>query len=84
VLQLYDTHVWGGAWKESSKDQIGAISLLLRLELRGVDVGTRWEELAAYLTVRIHEHALAFQDLHYVYALARAGQVDLLTEMLLS
>ncbi len=84
VLALYDTHVWGRAWKESSKDQIGAISLLLRLELRGVDVGARWEELAAYLTPRIHEHALAFQDLHYVYALARAGEADLLTEMLLS
>lgn len=84
VLALYDTRIWGRAWKESSKDQIGAISLLLRLELRGVDVGDRWEELSAYLTPRIHEHALAFQDLHYVYALARAGQTDLVTEMLLS
>ncbi len=84
VLALYDTRIWGRAWKESSKDQIGSISLLLRLELRGVDVGDRWEELAAYLTPRIHEHALPFQDLHYVYALARAGKADLGTEMLLS
>jgi hypothetical protein len=84
VLALYDTHIWGRAWKESSKDQIGAISLLLRLELRGVDVGDRWEKLAPYLTPRIHEHALPFQDLHYVYALARAGKVDLMNEMLLS
>ncbi|MBD1920128.1 tetratricopeptide repeat protein [Microcoleus sp. FACHB-831] len=84
VLKLYDTHVWGRAWKESSKDQVGAISLLLRLELRGVDVGDRWAEVAKYLTPRIHEHALPFQDLHYVYALARAGQNDQLTKMLLS
>ena len=84
VLTLYDTRIWGHSWKESSKDQIGAISLLLRLELRGVDVGDRWEELAAYLTPRVHEHALPFQDLHYVYALARAGKADLATEMLLS
>ena len=84
VLALYDTYIWGRAWKESSKDQIGAISLLLRLELRGVEVGDRWEKLAAFLTVRIHEHALPFQDLHYVYALARAGQAELVTEMLLS
>lgn len=84
VLQLYDTHVWGRAWKESSKDQVGAISLLLRLELRGVDVGDRWEKLATYLIARIHEHALPFQDLHYVYALARAHQNEQVKEMLLS
>ncbi len=57
VLAHYDTYIWGRAEKESSKDQVGAISLLLRLELRGVDVGDRWEGLAAYLTPRIHEHA---------------------------
>lgn len=84
VLELYDTQIWGRAWKESSKDQIGAISLLLRLELRGVEVGDRWQTLGTYVTARIHEHALPFQDLHYVYALARAGQADLVTEMLLS
>jgi tetratricopeptide (TPR) repeat protein len=84
VLALYDTHVWGRAWKESPKDQIGAIQVLLRLELRGIDVGKRWEQLVPYLTLRIHEHALPFQDLHYVYALARAAQIELVNEMLLS
>jgi tetratricopeptide (TPR) repeat protein len=84
VLALYDSHIWGRATKESSKDQIGAIQVLLRLELRGVDVGNHWKELAAYLSLRIHEHTLPFQDLHYVYALARAGETDLVTEMLLS
>lgn len=84
VLNLYDTYVWGRAWKDSSKDQVGAISLLLRLELRGIDVGERWEELGAYLTARIHEHALPFQDLHYIYALARAAKTELVNEMLFS
>ena len=84
VLELYDRHIWGKAWQESSKDQVGAISLLLRLELRGVDVGDRWEQLTPYLKARIHEHALPFQDLHYVYALARAGKVELVNEMLFS
>lgn len=84
VLELYDRHIWGKAWQESSKDQVGAISLLLRLELRGIDVGDRWEQISPYLTARIHEHALPFQDLHYVYALARAGKVELVNEMLFS
>jgi tetratricopeptide (TPR) repeat protein len=84
VLTLYDTHIWGRACKDSAKDQVGAISLLLRLELIGIEVGTRWQALTPYLLSRIHEHLLPFQDLHYVYALARAGQTGWANEMLLS
>ena len=84
VLDLYDTKVWGGARKATPKDQVGAISLLLRLEIRGVYVGDRWQNLAAYLRPRIHEHALAFQDLHYIYALARTGSSQAVSEMLTS
>ncbi len=84
VLDLYDTHVWGRAQKESPKDQVGAISLLLRLELRGIDVGERWQKLSAYLLPRLHEHALAFQDLHFIYAFAKAGHSDWATQMEIS
>ncbi len=84
VLELYDNHVWGLAQKESPKDQVGAISLLLRLELRGVDVGDRWQQLSNYLLPRIHEHALPFQDLHYIFALTRARYIDWANEMRLS
>lgn len=84
VLHLYNTHIWGRARKDSPKDQVGAISLLLRLELCGVDVSEYWYSLAIYLLPRLHEHALPFQDLHYIYALARAGYADWANEMRLS
>lgn len=84
VLSLYDNYVWGGAWKQSCKDQVGAISLLIRLELRGVNVGDRWVQLADYLGDRVHEHAIPFQDLHYVYALTKAGRTNLANEMVKS
>lgn len=84
VLSLYDNRVWGRASKESPKDQVGAISTLLRLDLQGVDAESRWHELSQYLRPRMHEHTLPFQDLHYIYALARAGQTTLATEMLQS
>ena len=79
VLRLYDQQVWGVV-KEYSQDQIGAVSLLARLELAGVDVGNRWQDVANYLTSRTHDHVLAFLDLQYLYGLARAGrsQADLL------
>ena len=84
VLSLFDRHIWGKATKRSPKDQVGAISLLLRLELVGIDVGDRWEQIAYYLSERIHEHSLPFQDLHYIYALARANRLDLARAMLFS
>src|SRR5690606_10973737 len=41
ALSIHDRHVWGLV-KEYSQDQINAVSLLARLELAGVDVGSRW------------------------------------------
>jgi hypothetical protein len=84
ALAIYDHHLWGRGCKHSPKDQVGAISLLLRLEMQGVDVGNRWQELGLYLIPRIHEHTLPFQDLHYIYALTRAGQSSLAQKMLQS
>jgi tetratricopeptide (TPR) repeat protein len=83
ALALFDTRVWG-VWKEFSEDQINAISLLARLELRGVDVGGRWADLALYLKPRLHEHFSPFLDLQYLYGLARAGELSAVTEMLAS
>jgi hypothetical protein len=73
VLDHYATHIWG-IWKEYSQDQIGAVSLLARLELAGVDVGDRWQDVADHLAPRIDEHVQPFLDLHYLYGLARAGR----------
>jgi tetratricopeptide (TPR) repeat protein len=75
ALQLYDNRVWGVV-KEYSQDQIGAVSLLARLELAGVDIGTRWQDVADHLTTRVHDHVLPFLDLQYLYGLARAGRPE--------
>jgi len=83
ALGLFDSHVWG-VWKEFSEDQINAISLLARLELRGVDVGGRWTDVARYVETRLHDHFVPFLDLQYLYALARAGKSSAVTEMLAS
>lgn len=83
ALALYDTRIWG-VWKEFCQDQINAVSLLARLELRGVDVGDRWRDLASYLLPRLHEHFSPFLDLQYLYGLARAGENAAVTEMLAS
>ncbi len=71
ALALYDEQVWGVV-KTYSQDQVNAVSLLSRLELRGVNVGGRWQELAPYLAVRAHDQVSPFLNLHYLYGLARA------------
>jgi tetratricopeptide (TPR) repeat protein len=81
ALALYDERVWG-VWKEFCEDQANAVSLLARLELRGVDVGARWADLATYLKPRLNEQLSAFHDVHYLYGLARAGERSAVTEML--
>lgn len=65
-------------------DPVNAISLLARLELRGVDAGARWGDVAAPLEQRLHDHFVPILDLHYLYALARAGKQSAVTEMLAS
>ncbi len=52
------------------------VSLLLRLELLGVDIGDRWRVLAEKAGSRTEDRILTFIDCHVVAALAAAGQVD--------
>ncbi len=80
VLDLYDRQCWGIA-KDYSQDQIGAVSLLARLEIAGIDVGPRWQELGPHLAARAHDTVLPFLTLQYLYGLARAGRPE--AEMLL-
>lgn len=72
ALALYDERVWG-VRKTYVQDQVNAVSLLARIEARGVAVGARWLDLALHVRPRIHDRQNAFLDLHFAYALARAG-----------
>jgi tetratricopeptide (TPR) repeat protein len=83
ALETWRQHIWGDD-KDLGDNQGNAISLLARLELRGVDASPQWAELAGHLKGRLHEHYWAFLDLHYLYALARAGEQSAVTEMLAS
>lgn len=83
ALEIFDKHLWG-EWPEFAQEQIGAISALWRMEMRGVDVGDRWAPVVAKVQERWHEHILPFLDLHFVYALARGGRAREAREFLAS
>ena len=75
ILDIYDSHCWN-AVKSYSQDQIGAVSLLTRLELAGVDVGDRWIDLGEHLSVRAGDTVQPFLTLQYLYGLARTGRPE--------
>jgi hypothetical protein len=78
ALGIYDRHCWGVA-KLYSQDQIGAVSLLARMEIAGIDVGDRWQDLADHLAARSRDTVLPFLTLQYLYGLARAGRAEAAT-----
>ena len=83
ALRIFDEQLWG-PWPEFAQEQIGAISALWRLEMRGVDVGDRWTPIVRQVLARRHEHILPFHDLHFLYALSRGGQVKAANEFVTS
>jgi tetratricopeptide (TPR) repeat protein len=75
ALNAYDEHCWGVA-KNYSQDQVGAVSLLARFEIAGLDVGPRWNDLGDYLKPRARDTIQPFLTLQYLYGLARAHRPE--------
>ncbi|WP_395813468.1 tetratricopeptide repeat protein [Devosia sp.] len=75
VFDAYDNQVWG-IEPDYSQDQVGAVSLLARMEIAGMDVGNRWEDVARYMKVRATDTTLPFLTLQYLYGLARADYAE--------
>jgi hypothetical protein len=75
ALDLYDRRCWGIA-KDYSQDQIGAVSLLARFEIAGIEVGSRWQDLGEHLAARSTDTLQPFLTLQYLYGLARAGRKE--------
>jgi len=77
VFHLYDTEVRKDC-TDDYRDISNGTSILSRLELEGIDVGNRWEELADLSENRTQDGCLIFADLHYMLALvgdSRSGAI---------
>ncbi len=73
ALALYDSDVRKDK-TDDYRDISNGASLLVRLELEGVDVGVRWEELAQLSDRRAEDGCNVFADLHYLLALLNGGR----------
>ena len=81
VMELYDNYVRQDK-TDDYRDISNATSLLSRLELEGVNVGNRWEELADLSANRTEDGCLIFADLHYLLALTGDNRSDATSKML--
>ena len=75
ALGLYDAQIRADK-TDDYRDISNATSLLVRLELEGIDVGARWEELADLSESRIDDGCVVFADLHYMLALSGADRAE--------
>ena len=73
VLELYDTSI-RPAQNPVALEMIDASAMLWRLTLRGVDVGARWEPLAATWAPIAEEGFYAFNDVHATMAFVGSQQ----------
>jgi tetratricopeptide (TPR) repeat protein len=76
ALALYDNEL-SSVNSDSYVDVSNQASLLKRLQMRGVDIGDRWQALAEHSKIRMHDHMLPFRDAHFCLALAANGDFDL-------
>lgn len=73
VLAIYDDEVAPAVDDDFYLDLCNAASLLLRLEASGLDVGQRWEPLAAMAERHVQDTELVFASLHHLMPLLRVG-----------
>lgn len=80
VLSLYDQKIRIDQ-TDDYRDIANATSLLTRLELDGVSVGDRWDELAHFSENRVEDGCLVFADLHYMLALIGGDKAEAQTRL---
>ncbi|WP_249692941.1 tetratricopeptide repeat protein [Stappia sp. WLB 29] len=75
VLELYDEEIRAER-TDDYRDISNAASLLVRLEIEGVNVGGRWDELARLAEARVDDRCNIFADLHYMLSLEGGDRRD--------
>jgi tetratricopeptide (TPR) repeat protein len=71
ALAAFDRRMVAALKNDATLDRVDAAALLWRLELEGIDVGARWAPVRRAWGPHLHDHTLAFNDLHLAFAAAR-------------
>ncbi len=83
ALQLYDETTWDPDSREYL-DLCNDVALLARLDLAGIDTGTRWNAVADVLSQHSQVHIMNFIDAHYTLGLTAGGKSAAAEQMMAS
>ena len=83
VLQIHREDIWGHT-PDLIGEQVDAIALLWRLDLADRPYDDDWKDIAAHVMQYANECFIPFLNVHFVYALARAGEEQALAAGLAS
>lgn len=67
---------------EIMPQQIDSISLLWRMDMAGISQNENWEKIIPHLGQHPFQHFMPFNNAHCIYALARAQNITLATEVI--
>lgn len=81
VLEVYDEEV-RPEQTDDFRDMANAVSLLWRLNQTGVDVGSRWADMAEVALGRKRDTTLIFAALHTLAALVAIGETQAVRDLL--
>jgi tetratricopeptide (TPR) repeat protein len=81
ALALFDGPVYGSR-SRVILEMVDASAMLWRLQLRGIDVGERWQPLVEAWEPLVGASHYAFNDVHAVLAFVGAGRPDLVRRVI--
>lgn len=81
-LELYDSVIFNERSNNVAMELLDAAAMLWRLHLNGVDVGPRWQPLAAVWRGKANDTFYAFNDMHAAMCFAATGDLDSLQSSL--
>uniref|UniRef100_A0A0B7A801 Tetratricopeptide repeat protein 38 n=1 Tax=Arion vulgaris TaxID=1028688 RepID=A0A0B7A801_9EUPU len=85
ALSLFDEEISRRATMSGSMlDIVDVCSLLYRLEMEGVDIDNRWDNVFNACSNHLNDHILAFNDIHFLMACLGANRKQAVTDMMKS
>ncbi|XP_053318757.1 tetratricopeptide repeat protein 38 [Spea bombifrons] len=82
ALTLYDDHIAPPCWRSGSMlDIVDNASMLYRLQMEGVDVGSRWNNLVRVTKKHTEDHVLIFNDLHFLMSSLGSKDHEMTTQL---
>ncbi len=82
VFHIYDANLCSSETSGDKYEELDASALLWRLNLMGVDVGDRWNDLAAKWEKSATDTLYAFNDVHAMMTFVSAGRNDVAERLL--